>query len=212
MRLFRSDAPRGPSFHKVRSGEKYVCRRGNTFKRAPKRWGGFLQCHHRDSAGSPACPPWSPAQVLPLNSGVHYGHMGTRAHAHTVGSGPRFMCHQMLTPEVESSVRQTRDLRGHQKSGKIWWGYNRAQTQANSAQQTFAHPVSHALSHLAEVWVMVCFELDHLNGLDGLPLPAWTRSLTRTDSVHRPREGHRRPLREAQEKCVSGEKAGRKRG
>ena len=100
------------------------------------------------------------------------------------------------------------DIRSRGKFG----GVIIAHKQANSAQQTFAHPVSHALSHLAEVWVMVCFELDHLNGLDGLPLPAWTRSLTRTDSVHRPREGHRRPLREAQEKCVSGEKAGRKRG
>lgn len=81
------------------------------------------------------------------------------------------------------------DIRSRGKFG----GVIIAHKQANSAQQTFAHLVSHALSHLAEVWVMVCFELDHLNGLDGLPLPAWTRSLTRTDSVHRPREGHRRP-------------------
>lgn len=32
------------------------------------------------SSGSPACPRWSSPQVLPLNSGVHYGHMGTRTH------------------------------------------------------------------------------------------------------------------------------------
>ena len=117
--------------------------------------GRFLQCHHCDLRREPSLP----SVEFPTGTATEF-RSSLRAHGnkntHTVGSGPRFMCHQMLTAKVESSVRQTRDLRGHQKSGEIWRGYNRAQTHANSAQQMFAHPLSHAVSHLAEVWVMVC--------------------------------------------------------